>query len=162
MNEYDHLPPLPAAFADEGFSYYLVDQVRAIQREAFEAGRQHVIRGLRNVCDGCRRGLPVERGLHLGKAGPFVCSADRYAPALPYPTCAYRVDDNIRIEEARQINGPAKWAVRRIGSVLNRDGEWEWEPMPSSRDDEFIARCRFNSAQEAAEAFRAIKHQEQK
>lgn len=57
--------------------------------------------------------------------------------------------DDIHIERAKQIYGPAKWAVRRMGECLNKSGEWEWEPMPSSRDDEFLERCRFASAEEA-------------
>lgn len=36
------------------------------------------------------------------------------------------------------------WAIRKLGHhVLNHDGQWEIEPQPSSRDDEFMARCRF-------------------
>lgn len=65
-------------------------------------------------------------------------------------------DPDVRIERARQINGSALWAVRRVGTVLNKQGEWEWEPMPSNRDDEFLARTRFDSADEAiAAAIRA-------
>jgi hypothetical protein len=36
------------------------------------------------------------------------------------------------------------WAIRRDGDVLNRDGKWEWEPTPSERDDDFLARTRFD------------------
>lgn len=39
------------------------------------------------------------------------------------------------------------WAVKKMGSVLNREGEWEYEPSPSNRDDEFFARCRFTEAE---------------
>lgn len=35
------------------------------------------------------------------------------------------------------------WAVVHYGSVLNRDGGWEYEPMPSYRTEEFIQRTRF-------------------
>lgn len=37
------------------------------------------------------------------------------------------------------------WAIVRgdSGSVWNTYGEWEFEPSPSSRDDEFFARCRY-------------------
>lgn len=35
------------------------------------------------------------------------------------------------------------WAIRKGGWCLNRDGQWEFEPQPSSRDNEFYARCRF-------------------
>lgn len=35
------------------------------------------------------------------------------------------------------------WAVCWMGDVLTKDGTWEWEPRPSSRDDDFFRRCRF-------------------
>ena len=60
--------------------------------------------------------------------------------------------DEIKICRTRQIEGPDKWSVRRSGECLNKRGEWEWEPMPSSRDDDFMARCRFDSPGEAIEA----------
>lgn len=34
------------------------------------------------------------------------------------------------------------WAVRRMGRVYDADGVEEYEPLPSSRDDEFLARFR--------------------
>lgn len=57
--------------------------------------------------------------------------------------------DDIHIERAKQIEGPPKWAVRRMGECLNKQGDWEYEPMPSSRDDEFLARCRFDTPEQA-------------
>lgn len=44
--------------------------------------------------------------------------------------------------------GP-RFAVRRSGRCLNGEGQWEWEPQPSSRDDAFYRRCRFLSFTEA-------------
>lgn len=64
--------------------------------------------------------------------------------------------DDIHIERAKQLEGPAKWAVRRLGECLNKQGEWEYEPMPSSRDDEFLTRCRFDSAEEAFAAIQGV------
>ena len=75
------------------------------------------------------------------------------AYALPAPA---RAHDEIRIERARQMSGPDLWAVRYRGDVLNKQGEWEWEPMPSGRDDAFLGRTRFATADEAiAAAIRA-------
>lgn len=58
----------------------------------------------------------------------------------------------VRIQRARQMEGPDKWKVERDGSVLNKSGDWEYEPLPSSRSDEFLARCRYDTAQEAIRA----------
>jgi hypothetical protein len=41
------------------------------------------------------------------------------------------------------------WAIVDDRNVLNRDGEWEYEPFPSARDDGFFARCRWPTAREA-------------
>lgn len=39
--------------------------------------------------------------------------------------------------------GDDSWAVKKMGSCLNVDGEWEYEPSPSNREDDFLERCRF-------------------
>ena len=46
--------------------------------------------------------------------------------------------------EVRRSEDATRWAVLCGGSVLNEDGEWEYEPTSSSRDDDFIARTRFD------------------
>lgn len=46
-----------------------------------------------------------------------------------------------------------KWSVRNHSLCLNKDSEWEFEPSPSSRDDAFYARCRFDSLAEAIEIY---------
>lgn len=56
--------------------------------------------------------------------------------------------------EARRRHGedafPSAWAVVLNGSwVLNREGQWEDEPSPSSRTPEFLARTRWGSPDEA-------------
>ena len=53
-----------------------------------------------------------------------------------------------------EARGGGTWAVAQGGSVLAADGLWEWEPMPSSRTDDFIARTRF-SLDEALDRARA-------
>jgi hypothetical protein len=42
-----------------------------------------------------------------------------------------------------ESRGDDLWAIVRLGLVLNQDGEEEYEPLPSNRSDEFIARTRF-------------------
>lgn len=54
---------------------------------------------------------------------------------------SFKISGNVYVES----RGAGIWAVTSGGrSVLNSDGEWEFEPMPSSRTDEFIARTRFS------------------
>ena len=60
----------------------------------------------------------------------------------------------VTLERARRREHPDRWAVRKFGSALNRDGEFEFEPMPSSRDDAFFARCRFDTVEQALSAWR--------
>lgn len=57
----------------------------------------------------------------------------------------------ITLERASWREFGEKWAIRMLGHCLNKDGKWEYEPMPSSRDDEFFKRCRWGSAEEAIE-----------
>lgn len=40
--------------------------------------------------------------------------------------------------------GENQYAVTHHRQVLTRDGQWEWEPLPSSRTPDFIARTRFD------------------
>ena len=48
-----------------------------------------------------------------------------------------------------QRDGPDKWAILDHAACLDRDGDWVIQPQPSSRDEAFIRRCRFDSAEEA-------------
>jgi hypothetical protein len=42
-----------------------------------------------------------------------------------------------------------RWAIVRNSMCFNRQGEWEYEPLPSSRTAPFFARTRFPSALDA-------------
>jgi hypothetical protein len=67
-------------------------------------------------------------------------------------------DAEIEILRVKQLSGPDKWKAFHGGCYcLNKSGQWELEPMPSSRDDDFINRCRFDTAQEAMDAARGAK-----
>lgn len=61
------------------------------------------------------------------------------------------VDDDFSPVELTQRRGleSVKWTILQGGACFNKQGKWEYEPMPSSRTDEFIERTRWNSAQEA-------------
>lgn len=52
---------------------------------------------------------------------------------------AFSADERVRVA----WRGAAAWAITLDGACLNREGEWEHEPLPSSRDQAFFERCRF-------------------
>lgn len=56
----------------------------------------------------------------------------------------------ITIEECRQRDGSVLYAIRQSGACMNHEGDWEYEPIPSSRDDKFMVRCRFGHWSDAA------------
>lgn len=97
---------------------------------------------------------PEEIQLMAGQrlSAPFCC-------AVP---CAYRLPWS-RFETAAPWNAvevvatmfdskgvPSQWAIREGGCVLTKELEWEIEPIPSSRDNAFLKRARWGSAEEAA------------
>ena len=55
----------------------------------------------------------------------------------------------------RRVESPfyegVKWAAKWLGRCMNKDGEWEHEPTPSARDNDFFQRCRFDSLEEVYE-----------
>lgn len=70
--------------------------------------------------------------------------------------CATEFQISARITIAKRAGrDTVRWAVYRDRSFcLANDGEWEYEPLPSSRSDEFIARCRYATLAKALEAAR--------
>ena len=61
--------------------------------------------------------------------------------------CAYRIAGAVgRDQEDMRIQwrGDDRWAIFNGASCLNRLGEWEYEPLPSSRTDEYLERNRYS------------------
>jgi hypothetical protein len=68
--------------------------------------------------------------------------------------------DGIHIQRIATRSGPDRWAVRKDGKSLTKDGLWEEEPGPSNRTDGFLARCRFDTADSAIRAaFSSMEHE---
>lgn len=67
---------------------------------------------------------------------------------------SYGLADGTRVERAAQMDGTYLWAVRRDGNCLGLDGHWSYEPLPSSRGDEWLALHRFPTAQAAIRALK--------
>jgi hypothetical protein len=66
-----------------------------------------------------------------------------------------------KIKYRGSVNGKKKWCVIIYEQVLNKEGRFEPEPSPSNRTTEFIENTRFESPQEAYQAFMNIKIEEQ-
>ena len=62
----------------------------------------------------------------------------------------------ITIQRIARPDGPDRWAIKHHGNCLNKNGEWEHEPIPSNRDEDFLARCRYDSFDEACECLAKI------
>lgn len=66
----------------------------------------------------------------------------------------YDLPGGLRIERVAQRDGAYKWAIRnQMNDCMNKDCEFECELSPSNRDDAFLERCRFGSAEEAYETW---------
>lgn len=61
----------------------------------------------------------------------------------------YMIDPNDHHGIKIEWRGSGKWAISNGSAVMNNLGEWEYEPLPSNRDGDFIARTRFNTPSEA-------------
>lgn len=55
----------------------------------------------------------------------------------------------VTLERVAQRGGPDRWAIRRSGAVLGRDLEFDYEPLPSSRNDVFYANYRYATQADA-------------
>ena len=90
----------------------------------------------------------------IHNAYPALAAELRELRALVEMADEFVIDRDHRITVSNR--GRAHWAVVQDGILnLNKDGQWQWEPQPSSRDDEFLAACRFESLAEAMAAARA-------
>ena len=58
-------------------------------------------------------------------------------------------DRSITIERRSKKEGVFRWAVCKDGFCFAKDNLWEWEMLPSSRDDKFLDRTRYDSLEEA-------------
>lgn len=60
---------------------------------------------------------------------------------------------DVTIQRRRQRDGSSLWSINERGNCLNNAGDWEYEPIPSSRDDAYLARTRWQTAREALMAW---------
>lgn len=71
---------------------------------------------------------------------------------------AYALPGGISVEQCMQRYGTFLWAVRdSFKNCLSKSGEWDYEHLPRSRTDDWIAHHRFESAAEAIDHARRIE-----
>lgn len=51
-----------------------------------------------------------------------------------------------------EASGHGRWAVRVLGRCLSKSGEWEYEPSPSNREDDWLDTVRWDNAEDAIAA----------
>jgi hypothetical protein len=61
----------------------------------------------------------------------------------------------IRLERTMGFDG-ITYAIRQGSCCLNKRGEWEFEPIPSSRSDAFLKRCRWSDFERAWMVFSSL------
>lgn len=81
------------------------------------------------------------------RATQWVCQGDLHDPTDVTPP-------HIALVTSPFYQGE-RYAVRRGGYCLSVSGEWEFEPIPSDRDDAFYQRFRFHSFEAAELALRS-------
>jgi hypothetical protein len=56
-----------------------------------------------------------------------------------------------------QRAGEPRWCILSAGYALNRDGDWEYEPIPSSRDEDYRQRTGWATLDAAIDAVRRLQ-----
>lgn len=64
----------------------------------------------------------------------------------------YALPDNATINRDGPDEAPY-WTVTRYNLRLSQSGEWDYQPLPSSRTEEWIAAHSFDSVESAYECF---------
>jgi len=62
------------------------------------------------------------------------------------------IGDEVQLVRRDGFKG-RRWAIVQRGYVLNKSGQWEYEPIPSSRTEEWLETVRWSSADEAFQAW---------
>ncbi|HXM55361.1 MAG TPA: hypothetical protein VOB72_08220 [Candidatus Dormibacteraeota bacterium] len=116
---------------------------------AFAAAKA-AVKGCPGLDDGDEQGLAAVLA---------IVERDR-EPVTEYTICALPEDDINHGSFAVKVayRGRGLWAVVRHRYCLGRDGEWDYESMPSGRTDEWLAEHRFTEAEALRLAREAAPH----
>lgn len=89
--------------------------------------------------------------------GPEPIVSHRYQWWLQFPKEANRHHVYVK-NMGNPDDGPDRWGIFNDGnSCLNKDGEWQYQGLPSGREDNFYEFCRYSSVHEAIRYYRRWK-----
>ena len=81
-----------------------------------------------------------------------ITDAEMLAMASAFDVIPFDADRGVvgaRVEIRLNPTGETLWAITNGRMNLSHAGEWEYEPLPSSRDEEFISKTRWQTARDA-------------
>ncbi len=142
-SKYDNLPPIQAEAAD------LIETLRLTMRQAYiltlgvEALTPELLEDLRELLSD--EELIYRRDPRLSQAEAMLAKATAFAFEVPKTS---RIS-HVEIRRTTKPGDPQSWSISNGSSVLSMEGDWEYEPSPSNRDEEFLARCRYPSCEAA-------------
>lgn len=137
-----------------------LSSTRGVQVKPASAGQAESCRPAINlqVMQEALRLMPSDEARRVAREAEAVSGTltpEQYVGARAEAEIAsYGLADGTRVERAAQMDGAYLWAVRRDGNCLGLDGHWSYEPLPSSRGDEWLALHRFPTAQAAIRALK--------
>jgi hypothetical protein len=66
-----------------------------------------------------------------------------------------RLSDTSIVATKYEAQTVTKWAIRRRGDCMSKkNGNFDYEPQPSSRDEKYFKEYRFDTPEEAATAYK--------
>lgn len=145
------VPPLPKPTgrrADDAPVWGMPEDLEDVCRQAGNpvlAAYQVGIRRGHAIAENSVRAIPADRVLGEGMVA---VSREEFEGATRWTF------DGIDIHKVEHKKG-FWFAVRRGNSCMSRSGEWDLEPLPSSRTPEFFAEFRFDTFRDALTALRA-------
>ncbi|MDS1142427.1 hypothetical protein RE432_18490 [Pusillimonas sp. SM2304] len=151
----DELEPCPCCGGEAAFN-----TTRTTCRETIKLNKRDTGYGVNCVVCGINN-----RGLVLGYESKALAAeawnrraALREQDREDAEITAYALPGGISVERSMQRDGTYLWAVRdSYEHCLSRSGQWDYEPFPSARTDEWIGQHRFSSAAFAIDHARRIE-----
>ena len=122
-------------------------------RHVYSEAEYYARDGVCPLCEADPKRVILDLQARLAAAQALLEPLDGWGPGM------WRKDGSpASISRLEQPNGPVRYAVRHSSFCLHvTSGEWEFEPMPSNRTDEWLDEHRFPTFEAAVEAVKKAK-----